>query len=694
MDAIRKVNAVPQPIEYIPWQFNDVAGHPVVSPIFDKIDDSAFLVADITFINLNVIYEIAYCIGKKKRAFLVRSSKITGDRALAKDVGIFDTLGYWEYTDFQELQKRLAADIDEKSMAFDLALDKRAPIYVVEPPLRGEAVTITISRIKKTGLQYRSYNPSEDPRLSALDAIKQVSSSSGIVSFLQPDQTDGAQLNNVRSMFVCGLAHGMGKPFLLLAQENHNVPMDVRDTVEYYRDENSIRDLVAKYAPKFISFLQDTEESQTKIVTKLAALTVGDPTAENEMSTLQEYYLQTDTFSRSTRGEVNLVVGRKGAGKTALFIRLRDKIRSNKQNIVVDLKPEGFQLMKLKEEMLSYLAEGARHHLLIAFWEYLILLEVAYKLLEKDQNVHKFNHDLHDLYLDLKATYTSGGLPNEGDFSERLLVLSGIITQKYSSKFGNQERVRLTNEDVTELLHIQDIPLLRSKISKYLQFKGSTWVLFDNLDKGWNTQGVTVIDAIIMRCLIDAGRRVEREMKRNGREFHCLIFIRNDVYDHVMKNSADYGKEMRATIDWTDHDLLRELLRLRLVSGLPDAKSESNFDEIWTKVCVQLCQGEDTSEMMIRHSLMRPRNLLKLFNHCKGYAVNFGHSIIMEDDIAKGLKAYSQDLLSELDHELMDVFPAAKNAIYQFIDCDSQLSETEIKVLLREADIRLWTHKT
>ena len=64
---------------------------------------------------------------------------------------------------------------------------------------------------------------------------------------------------------------------------------------------------------------------------------------------------------------------------------MRDKIRADKRNIVVDLKPEGYQLVKLKEEILTYLSAGARQHLITAFWEYLIFLEVAYKILEKDQ---------------------------------------------------------------------------------------------------------------------------------------------------------------------------------------------------------------------------------------------------------------------------------------------------------------------
>ena len=58
MDAVRKANALPLPVLYEPWTFNDIAGNQLVSPILQKIDESPFVVADITYLNLNVIYEI------------------------------------------------------------------------------------------------------------------------------------------------------------------------------------------------------------------------------------------------------------------------------------------------------------------------------------------------------------------------------------------------------------------------------------------------------------------------------------------------------------------------------------------------------------------------------------------------------------------------------------------------------------
>jgi hypothetical protein len=187
--------------------------------------------------------------------------------------------------------------------------------------------------------------------------------------------------------------------------------------------------------------------------------------------------------------------------------------------------------------------------------------------------------------------------------------------------------------------------------------------------------------------LIDAGRKIEREMRKAERSLHCIVFVRNDVYEHVMKHSADYGKEMRAVLDWTEPDLLREMLRLRLISALEGKAKNMDFDQIWPNFCVSHYHGEETSAYMIDRCLMRPRNILKIFNHCRGFATNFRHLKIDEEDIEKGVRAYSNDLLVELDHELTDVFPVAQNLLYHFLDVRAVLSDSELEALVRSAGV-------
>lgn len=147
----------------------------------------------------------------------------------------------------------------------------------------------------------------------------------------------------------------------------------------------------------------------------LAELSIGDSVAENEFQTLGEYYLRTDQYKRAAREEVNMVVGRKGTGKTALFSQLRNEKRANVRNIVVDLEPEGYQLIRLKEDVLDYLAEGARTHLITALFEYLFYLEICYKLLEKDRERHIRDGRLYEPYRKLLEVCETGSA-GEGDF--------------------------------------------------------------------------------------------------------------------------------------------------------------------------------------------------------------------------------------------------------------------------------------
>ena len=147
-------------------------------------------------------------------------------------------------------------------------------------------------------------------------------------------------------------------------------------------------------------------------------------------------------------------------------------------------------------------------------------------------------------------------------------------------------------------------------------------MLFDNIDKGWSVEGVEEADILILRCLINASRKLEREFKSKKLSFHSIVFVRDDVYSLLMKGSADYGKEMRASLDWSDHDLLGQVLKRRIVVSLGAAATTDS--DVLSLVCVSHYSGEPWLNFMAGHSLMRPRNLLKLLRFATGYAVNMG----------------------------------------------------------------------
>src|ERR1017187_4258917 len=231
--------------------------------------------------------------------------------------------------------------------------------------------------------------------------------------------------------------------------------------------------------------------------TLLEKISFGASAAENEFRELAGYYLDTDQFQRALRGEVRLVVGRKGSGKTAIFAQVRDRTRENSKNVVLDLRPDGYQLIKFKEMVLKYLGAGALEHTVTAFWEYLLLLEICHKLLQKDRVVHTRDRRLSGPYRELANLYQTDEYVAEGDFSERLSTLLQHITDDYQAKYGAKAGRNLSQEEITQLLYQHDVNELRTRIIEYLRLKESLFILFDNIDNGWPTHGLTITDVAI-----------------------------------------------------------------------------------------------------------------------------------------------------------------------------------------------------
>lgn len=650
-------------IEFHTWEQNDICGVPLTDPIFDHIEHATAVIADITDLNFNVTFEIGFSIARQKRVFLVRNEGFWSNPTEFERVGIFDTLGYEKYENSDQLRDLVLDFSDFSPLSTFYPSDSSAPIYIVELPRQTEFMRKLISRVKKSHLRYRSFNPVEHIRLSAREAIEHVSKSFGVLVPLASSTMPDAKIHNMRAAFVAGLSYGLNKPTLLIQEFGGPVPLDVRDIAKSVKHPGEIDDHIHDLALRTVDGMQEREAAATPVVGFLSQLSIGDPMAENEFTTLADYYLETDEFQRTRRGEVNLVVGRKGTGKTALFAQVRDATRKNRSNVVCDLKPEGYQLIRLREEILDQLSEGSREFLITAFWEYLLYLEIVYKILEKDRDRHLRDHTITDKYRGLQNLYDVDGELLKGDFSERLLRLSDHLVQDFRAR--GKTSGKLSAEEMTKLLYKHDLKGLREHLVDYLRSKGEIWILFDNLDKGWSPEGLREIDISILRCLIDAGRKIQREFRRQEIYMVSVVFVRNDVYELLMKRSPDFGKEIRVSLDWSDVDLLRELLRRRLAAGIGDR--DAQFEGIWNRVIVPIHKGENSFHYLVDRCLMRPRNLLKELMHCKAAAVNIGHDRIEGFDIEKGLLAYSHDVLIEADRELSDIDSSLANFLYQFI---------------------------
>ena len=112
--------------------------------------------------------------------------------------------------------------------------------------------------------------------------------------------------------------------------------------------------------------------------------------------------------------------------------------------------------------------------------------------------------------------------------------------------------------------------------------------------------------------------------------------------------------------------------------------------EIWSNIFVQTGNFQSNIENFLDQCLLRPRNLIQLFQHCKGFDVNVGHDQISSDDVSNALDAYSRDLVTEINREISDVFPKASKLLYDFAKEPANVSHDDLVVLaeLRHLDAR------
>jgi hypothetical protein len=182
-ETIRRLKTLKPALSLNSWEAHDTAGRCLVDPILNEIVEVDFVLADISKLNFNVVYEIGFAVGKNKRALLIQNKGLHADDRLAREVGIFDTIGYFSYENSLDLSKWISELIDFSPLPVQKSnVNKLAPVYLLTPREKTESEIRIFSRVKKEArLFFRSFDSQEQGRISVREAIDSVSVSLGII---------------------------------------------------------------------------------------------------------------------------------------------------------------------------------------------------------------------------------------------------------------------------------------------------------------------------------------------------------------------------------------------------------------------------------------------------------------------------------------------------------------------------------
>ncbi len=456
---------------YITWKDIRTEGKTIFCEICKAIFSSSYLICDITTLNFNVLFEIGYIFGLSKPFIPVFDTSFENKTNKLMKIGLLDTIGYKPFINSQNLVEIVEAGPVDMTFRRSSHIDTFSPIYYLKTPLETEGSIRITSSIKKSWFRFRLYDPNERVRLPLNFAIQEVDKSRAvIVHLLSPDRGEPALIHNARCAFVAGLAMASQKRTLIIQEGKLEHPIDYRELIREYEHVSQINIIMNEFFRGLVDTLQSPMKSVASVQRSvLEDIDIGDIAAENEIENLRSYYVKTGQFTAVRKGHAQLVVGRKGSGKTALFYALRHQIGPERMKVLVlDLKPEGYQFAKLHEKISAVFSPAARQHTLTAIWDYLLLLELAHKILDSKNEMTAAYQSVETgkAWNDIRDEYALHRNIEEGDFSERLAKLIDKVIECIPNT-----KMALDSPEITKLVFAHDIKKLIKLIVRYLKNK-------------------------------------------------------------------------------------------------------------------------------------------------------------------------------------------------------------------------------
>jgi hypothetical protein len=663
---------------WLTWRDFKTAGQVIFCAICKHMRFSGTVIADVTTLNFNLMFEIGFALGLEMPLVLIRDTSFKRDERDFKDLGVLENIGYVDFQNSEGLARTIRSVLPVAVIPLPpTTLNRDMPLYFVKSHVSTEGQVRLTSIIEQSPLRFRSYDPIEDPPLSLHDARKQVAASFGVIGHLLMPERRGAVVHNARCALLAGMAAASGKVVVLFQEGSVPQPIDYRDLVIPYTSAQQLDAILERPIRRVLDRLLDSGVVAFRPPQGLLEkLDLGDIAAENEVHQLRAYFVQTGQYNEARRGHARLVIGRKGSGKTAIFYAVRDSVPNTHSYLVLDMKPEGHQFTKLREAVLTRLSQGLQEHTLTAFWTYILLCEMCQKAVERDPSWAQRDPERHRLFIELQDVFHRSMPSDTGDFSERLLRQ----VDRLAARFNAIDEA--TPARITEVLFTTEIPELERSVADYLAHKAEVWLLIDNLDKGWPTRGATQEDILIIRTLLDATRKLQRQLERRGVAMYSLVYLRNDIYELLVRHTSDRDKDTAIIVDWDDPDAFKELVaqRIKAATGL-----SGSFEDVWAVAFERNVGTQDSFRYVAERTLMRPRDLIRFLRKAVEVAVNRGHQRVWADDLTTAEGTYSEELLLSINYEVGDVSTKYVDLLYHFIGCQIVMPVSEANRIISAA---------
>jgi len=682
------------------WTSYTVNGKQVIDEVTKAIDESDYFCADLTGFSDNVIFELGYAIAKNKAIFLVLDCSHTESMRRYRELSSLTTTGYQKYINSSNIVQAFTSFASSPTLLEKIKNRQTSgtgnPLLFLKSQFDTPYSRVISSKISDYKIPCSTDDASEN-RVQPIDWYQDKLNKAALIEFSATSRS-GYEIQNSKCSLVAGLALGYKLDLLMLVEEPYEVPIDYRDLLIKYDTKQKCEEIVTEFLDPLKDRLleyysqQKTSQKIKRELTEFQQISFGEFLAENEIENLPNYYVPTFDIPTLIKNDYNIVIGRKGTGKTATLYYLKDFLEKDVRNHVCLIKPINFEIDALIKILQVPSEEYEKSYLVETAWKLLIYTEVAKSIYHR---------------LALKPLYALTIV--EAEFKDFIDNNSDLFLKDFSERLeGELENIRQANIintgesfsdfkiKLAEIMHGKILAKIRNFLAELFDKDKKILVLIDNLDKSWkkgnklNLQGEWILGLLGVTGRIVgelSSFRIKGQLRKI--DFHLTIFLRSDIFKYILGVAREPDKvEYTNLLNSEDKDVLFRIIEQRFI--------ELSFNELlaaklWEKYIVETVEDIPVKDYIYDKLIPRPRDIIYFFKSAHRKAVSRGHSIIKEDDVKSAYEDYSSWVFTSMLVENGITIDQLKEFLYQLVGypsildketlfvamCDAKLSESE-----------------
>lgn len=424
---------------------------------------------------------------------------------------------------------------------------------------------------------------------------------------------------------------------------------------------------------------------------------VGPVSAEKDKN-LKNYFYDAGVSEEIVNDHTRyLILGRKGAGKTAVFMHLKDRPKRlfKETDAIVPLSTDDFHWRAHQALSDPYKSNGAQYR---DSWRLVMAIEsirgLSHRLDELNQKAPRNLRNAQDL---LKRLF-GDPVPRIGDvIKQKILRLStfrlpsmGVDLEEFSFDGGelsfdaqaleaDQSLKATLAYNIENLTNYLETKLINSIIGCRV------FLIFDRIDEEWLPDNKVKSKQLIGGLLHAAEYLTE---KSNGK-VRPVVFLREDIFEEL--DTINDKNKLRAdcsrTLMW-DKDRIEKLIlrRINYFSRIAGGQEFNKINEIFTEAEISE-QDKQPMDYIYFRTLCRPRDAIAYFNKIVD---------VVREDLREGENPIDSATGRLHGGVVKDAEGAYSDYLYNEIDDEWKVQKPAIKTwleILANLDARVFTFK-